>query len=132
MGRCVQAVGRRLQEVGAQGGWPVARVDGLMEGGTAATGRIRVDLAGLGIGEDVGARQEDLVQELRAQRPAHKISDETIWLTMGVSFCFIRLGNGLTPCHGDDTASFSSLNNLMPCQQKILCVLIINTMKPPL
>jgi hypothetical protein len=100
MGRCVQAVGRRLHEVGAQGGWPVAQVDGIRAGGTVATWRIRVDLAGLGIGEDVGARQEDLVQELRAQRPTHRIFDETIWLTMGVSFCFIRLENGLAPCNG--------------------------------
>jgi hypothetical protein len=42
----------------------VAWADGLRAGGTAATWRIRVDLAGLGIGEDVGARQEDLVREL--------------------------------------------------------------------
>jgi hypothetical protein len=46
----------------------------------------------------------------------YPLSDETIWLIMGVSFRFIRLGNGLALCHGDDTASFSLLINLMPCQ----------------
>jgi hypothetical protein len=47
----------------------------------------------------------------------YPLSDEMIWLTMDVSF--IRLGNGLTPCHEDDTASFSFFINLMSYQQKI-------------
>jgi hypothetical protein len=41
----------------------------------------------------------------------YHLSDETIWLIMGVLFCFICLGNGLALCHGDDTAFFSSLIN---------------------
>jgi hypothetical protein len=62
----------------------------------------------------------------------YHLSDETIWLTMSVSFRFICFGNGLALCHTDVTASFSSLINLMSCQQKIWCVMIINTMKLPL
>jgi hypothetical protein len=62
----------------------------------------------------------------------YPLSDETIWLTMGVLFCFIHLENGLAPCHGDDTASFSSLINLISYQQKIWYVIIINTIKPSL
>jgi hypothetical protein len=61
----------------------------------------------------------------------YPLSNETIWLTTDVLFRFIRLENGLAPCHRDDTALFSSLINLMSCQQKIWCVMIINIMKPP-
>jgi hypothetical protein len=43
----------------------------------------------------------------------YPLSDETIWFTICVSFRFIR---GLTPCHRNDTTSFSSLINLMSCQ----------------
>jgi hypothetical protein len=40
----------------------------------------------------------------------YPLSDETIWLTMGVSFHFISLENELALCHGDDTTSFSFLH----------------------
>jgi hypothetical protein len=43
----------------------------------------------------------------------YPLPDKMIWLTMDVSFRFIRLGNGLTPYHEDDTAFFSFLINLM-------------------
>jgi hypothetical protein len=46
----------------------------------------------------------------------YPLSDEMIWLTMDVSFRFIRLGNGLALYHEDDTAFFSFLINLMLCQ----------------
>jgi hypothetical protein len=46
----------------------------------------------------------------------YPLSDKTIWLTMVISFLFIRLENDLASCHEDDTASFSSLINLMTYQ----------------
>jgi hypothetical protein len=44
----------------------------------------------------------------------YSLSDETIWLTMGISFRFIRLKNGLALCHGDATDFLSLINTIKP------------------
>jgi hypothetical protein len=44
----------------------------------------------------------------------YSLSDETIWLTMGISFRFIRLKNRLALCHGDATDFLSLINTIKP------------------